>query len=101
MSVNLLTLMKDIRQLSDEDKRFLFSELSEELKKQIIGYIKVFDSYEPAISEHETFMPMSSFGRSNDIFEYCYFVPFPDGKSLFDMCEEPVEFGKWCDENLI
>jgi hypothetical protein len=89
-----------IEKMDKKEKRKAFSILSQEMQKQVIGYINVFDDiYEPAISESETFCPRPSFGITNT-FICDRFIPFPEGKNLFEMTQDPLEFHKWCENNL-
>lgn len=85
--------------INKEETMNLFSFVSRKMQEFIVGYIKVGNKYEPAVSENETFMPLSSFGISNT-FISDKFIPFPDGKTLADMVKTPIEYQKWCDENL-
>lgn len=78
----------------------LFRFASLQMQNYIIGYIKVGSRYEPAISDFETFMPLSSFGISN-VHISSKFVRFPEGKTLAEMLERPIEFQEWCKLNLI
>lgn len=77
----------------------IFSGASMLMQNFIIGYIKVGDRFEPAVSESETFMPLSSFGISN-VYISDKFIPFPDGKNLTQMLRSPLEYHEWCKENL-
>lgn len=82
-----------------DQAKMIFSGASMLMKNFIIGYIKVGDRFEPAVSESETFMPLSSFGISN-VHISDKFIPFPDGKNLTQMLSSPLEYHEWCKENL-
>lgn len=77
----------------------MFRSASLLMQNFVIGYIKVGDSFEPAISPSETLMPLSSFGISN-VHIYDRFISFPDGKSLTQMLNNPFEYYNWCLDNL-
>lgn len=77
----------------------MFRSASLLMQNFVIGYIKVGDRYEPAISPSETLMPLSSFGISN-VHIHDYFIPFPEGKNLTQMLNNPFEYYKWCQDNL-
>lgn len=86
---------------SDKDIRIAFSIMLKKMQEQVIGYIEVYPGYfEPAISEHETYMPLSSFGLSNTHIN-ANFIQFPDGKRLSDMVADPNEYMEWCKANNI
>jgi hypothetical protein len=83
-----------------DEAKDLFRVASKIMQKHVIGYIKVAEGvFEPAVSDHESFMPLNSFGTSNT-FMFDRFIPFPDNKTLSDMLQNPIEFDKWCKENL-
>lgn len=76
-----------------------FREASLKMQNFVVGYMKIGNSFEPAISSEESFMPLNSFGVSNS-YIVNKFIPFPDGKNLTQMLREPIEFNNWCKENL-
>lgn len=85
-----------------ETKKDLFSFLCRELQKYVIGYIRnPIGEFEPAFSPIHSFMPLKSFGISDIHYgENIEFIKFPDGKSLANMLEDPINFDSWCKNNL-
>lgn len=100
---NLSNITSSILKLNDQDKRKMFSIISEIMQEQIIGYIYIGGTWEPAISPTETYMPLKSFGISN---QHVYnsdkfpFVAFPENKTLSEMLNDPINFNDWCKVNL-
>jgi hypothetical protein len=66
-----------------------------------LEYRSLGNFWEPAISDHETFMPLSSFGTSNNHIHGRKFCKFPDNKSLFEMLSDPFIFNDWLKQNNI
>jgi len=93
---------KIIKNFTDKEKREFFSFMSDEMKKQIIGYIiNPFNQSEPALNEYTSYMPLKSFGTSEIHYDSkIRFIPFPDNKTLYDMVDDPINYHKWCKENL-
>lgn len=97
--MGIQNILNNLEDLTNDEMKYLFRIVSDEMKKQVIGYIKIDDKFEPAISERESFSPLSSFGISNVHISDC-FIPFPKNKTLYDMCKDPLNFANWCEKNL-
>lgn len=87
------------------EKLKLFSILINEMKKDVIGYHKVFDDEFELIIDIdekiiESFKPLGSLGLSHSFIFERELKLFPDGKTLHDMLEDPLYFSDWCVNNL-
>lgn len=88
-----------IDKFDDKAIRDIFRIVSEKMQEQIVGYIFIDNEYVPAVSDINAFYPLKSFGISNELKPSAIFKPFPEGKTLKDMVENPFEFNEWLDNN--